>query len=88
MPLQTGAYLALSRKFCGQVNIHSTINFFSRVLQSRNTARQSFVIVITVPIARTAAAPTVYTLRHLTPTQSSLKRNGYFEGRPHLRASG
>jgi len=28
IPLQNGAYLALSRKFCGQVNIHSTINFF------------------------------------------------------------
>jgi hypothetical protein len=37
MPVQHGAYLALSRKFCRQVNIHSTIKFFSRVRQTRNT---------------------------------------------------
>jgi hypothetical protein len=34
MPLQTGAYLALSRKFCGQVNISE---IFSLVRQTRNT---------------------------------------------------
>jgi len=34
MPLQNGAYLALSRKFCRQVNI---VKIFSLVRQTRNT---------------------------------------------------
>jgi hypothetical protein len=34
MPLQNGAYLALSREFCWQVNI---IKIFSLVRQTRNT---------------------------------------------------
>jgi hypothetical protein len=37
MPLQTGAYLALSRKFCGQVNI---TKIFSLVRQTRNTGAE------------------------------------------------
>jgi hypothetical protein len=35
MPLQNGAYLALSREFCWQVNI---IKIFSLVRQTRNTS--------------------------------------------------
>ena len=42
MPSQNGAYLALSRKFCGQVNI---IKIFSLVRQTRNTRADPVAMV-------------------------------------------